>query len=142
MHLDIQLESSSFGANGSGKTSSLIWMINEANNYHKIYLYAKKLDEPLYKWLTDTSEMSDRVGQELIEHGNSVDDIVNVESIDGSIQNLIILDDLITEKNLQRVSELFIRSRKQNCTVCFLTQRYHAVPSDVRINSNYYVFMP
>ena len=37
------------GASGTGKTSTLIWMINEAKNFQKIYLYAKKLNEPLYE---------------------------------------------------------------------------------------------
>ena len=131
------------GASGTGKTSTLIWMINEAKNFQKIYLYAKKLTEPLYEWLIDTWEQkSKEIGKDLIEYSNSVDDIINVDSIDESLQNLIIIDDMISEKNLSKVSELFIRSRKQNCTIAFLSQRYHAIPSDVRINSNYFIFMP
>ena len=131
------------GSSGSGKTSSLLWMIDESKNFHKIYLYAKKLNEPLYEWLIDEWNIkSQKLGQNLIEYSNSVEDIVNVDSIDDTIQNLIILDDLIAERDLSKVSELFIRSRKQNCTLCFITQRYHAVPSDVRINSNYFIFMP
>ena len=64
-----------------------------------------------------------KIGQSLIEYSNWVNDIVQVDSIDDSIQNLIIFDDFITERNLTRVSELFIRSRKQNGTLCFISQR-------------------
>ena len=130
------------GSSGSFKTSTLIWFIDESKNFHKIYLYAKKLNEPLYEWLIDEwTKKSEKLGQSLIEYSNSVDDIVQVDSIDDSIQNLIIFDDFITERNLTRVSELFIRSRKQNCTLCFISQRYHAIPSDVRINSTHFMFM-
>ena len=130
------------GASGSFKTSTLMWFIDESKNFHKIYLYAKKLSEPLYEWLIDDWEKkSEKIGKTLIEYSDSVDDIVQVDSIDDTIQNLIIFDDFITEKNLTRVSELFIRSRKQNCTLCFISQRYHAIPTDVRINSTHFFFM-
>ena len=36
---------------GSGKTNTLLNLINEQNNIDKIYLYAKDSDEPKYKIL-------------------------------------------------------------------------------------------
>ena len=39
------------GGSGSGKTNALINLINEQNDIDKIYLYAKDLSEPKYKYL-------------------------------------------------------------------------------------------
>ena len=39
------------GGSGSGKTNALINLINEQNDIHKIYLYARDLNEPKYEYL-------------------------------------------------------------------------------------------
>ena len=39
------------GGSGSGKTNPLINLINEQKDIDKIYLYAKDLSEPKYKYL-------------------------------------------------------------------------------------------
>ena len=44
---------------------------------------------------------------------------------------LIVFDDMIADKI---VSELFIRGRKLNISIVFITQSYFAVPKDIRLN--------
>ena len=39
------------GGSGSGKTNTLLNLINEQNDIDKIYLYARDLNEPKYKIL-------------------------------------------------------------------------------------------
>ena len=39
------------GGSGSGKTNTLLNLINEQNDVDKTYLYAKDLNEPKYKIL-------------------------------------------------------------------------------------------
>ena len=56
---------------------------------------------------------------------------------------LIFFDDMIShvmsDKKAQQ--ELFIRCRKLNISLCFLTQSYFSVPKDVRLNyTNYIIF--
>ena len=41
---------------GSGKTNALINLINEKNDIDKIYLYARDLNEPKYKYLMKKGE--------------------------------------------------------------------------------------
>ena len=41
---------------GSGKTNSLINLINEQNNIDKIYLFARDLSEPKYEYLIKKRE--------------------------------------------------------------------------------------
>ena len=50
--------------------------------------------------------------------------------------------DIMTNKNFQSIiKELFIRCRKQNISLVFMTQSYFSVPKDVRLNSMHYLIM-
>ena len=44
------------GGSGSGKTNALLNLINEQDDIDKIYLYAKDLSEPKYKFLNKRRE--------------------------------------------------------------------------------------
>ena len=47
--------------------------------------------------------------------------------------------DMINNKNLNPiVTELFIRGRKLNIYLVFITQSYFKVPKDVRLNTNHF----
>ena len=59
---------------------------------------------------------------------------------------LIAFDDMIADminnnKLNPIVMELFIRSRKLNISIVFITQSYFKVPKDVRLNSTHFFFM-
>ena len=59
---------------------------------------------------------------------------------------LIIFDDMIadimrSEKFNAIVKELFIRCRKLNISIAFITQSYFRTPKDVRLNSTHYILM-
>ena len=44
------------GGSGSGKTKTLLNLINEQRDIEKIYLYAKDLSKPKYEYLTKNRE--------------------------------------------------------------------------------------
>ena len=47
---------------------------------------------------------------------------------------------VMSDKKAQQVlKELFIRCRKLNISLCFLTQSYFIVPKDVRLNCTHYI---
>ena len=57
---------------------------------------------------------------------------------------LIVFDDMISDmihnKKLDSiVTELFIRARKLNISLFFITQSYFKVPKDVRLNTTYFL---
>ena len=59
---------------------------------------------------------------------------------------LIIFDDMIShvmsdQKAQQILKDLFIRYRKLNISLCFLTQSYFSVPKDVRLNCTHYILL-
>ena len=50
--------------------------------------------------------------------------------------------DIITNKKFQSIiKELFIRYRKLNISLVFITQFYFSVPKDVRLKSTHYLIM-
>ena len=77
-----------------------------------------------------------------IEYSNNMDDIYeNIEDYNKKRKRkvLIVFDDMIfhvmsDKKAQQLLKELFIRCRKLNISLCFLTQSYFNVPKDVRLN--------
>ena len=61
-------------------------------------------------------------------------------------QTLIVFNDTIadmmTNKKCQAIiKELFIRCRKLNILLVFITQSYFSIPKDVRLNSKYHLIM-
>ena len=61
-------------------------------------------------------------------------------------KNLIVFDDIIgdimsNEKSQAVVKELFIRCRKLNISLVFITQSYFSVPKDDKLNSTHYLII-
>ena len=116
-------------------------------------MYAKDLNEPKYEFLTKNCEDAGikhfNDPNAFIECSNTMDD--DYENIDEYKPNrktkmLIAFDDMIadimTNKKYQVITkELFIRCRKLNFSLVFITQFYFFVPKDVRSNSTHYFIM-
>ena len=135
------------GESGCGKTNLLMNLIYNYLYYNKIYIYAKDLTESKYQILQDFFEevnetMKDKTGEDfqVSTFSSSKDDIVNVDDLDKEYQNLIIFDDFVTEVDQYLIIDLFIRSRKKNCSLIYLTQSYFSTPKDIRLQCNYFIF--
>ena len=53
----------------------------------------------------------------------------------------MIADMINNKKPNQVVTELFIRGRKLNISIVFITQSYFVVPKDVRLNPTHFFIM-
>ena len=89
---------------GSGKTNTLLNLINEKNDIDKIYLYARDLNEPKYKILIKKREdagikhLNDP--NAFIECSNTIDDVYeNIHDYNLSRKRkiLIIFDDMVAD---------------------------------------------
>ena len=84
-----------------------------------------------------------------MKYSNFMQDIY--KNIEKNNQNkkrkvLIIFDDMIVDMINNKkinpvVTELFIRGRKLNISIVFITQSYFKVPKDVKLNSTYFFIM-
>ena len=83
-------------------------IISKSKNFHKFYLYAKKLDEPIYQYFIDNwPRRGEDIGFDLLEYSSDINDIIDLNFVDQSIQKLRVFDDIVCERNLDKVSELF-----------------------------------
>ena len=103
----------------------------------KIYLYAEYLEEPKYKLLIDSREKAGINFNEdptaFTEYSNSMDELIKDYNKKRKRNILIIFHDMIShlksDKKAQHVlKDLFIRCRKLNVSLYFLTQSYFIVP--------------
>ena len=84
-----------------------------------------------------------------IECSNTTDDVYeNIDDYNSSRQRKILIEfhdmiaDIMTNKTFQVIiKEHFIRCRKVNTSLVFITQYYFSVPKDVRLNSTHYLIM-
>ena len=141
------------GVSGSGKTNALLNLINNQPGIDKIYLYAKDLYEVKYQFLINKRES---IGlkhfddpKAFIEYSNDMQDVcknINEYNIDKKRKILIISDDMIADMNNNKkvnsiVTELFIRGRKINIALVFITQLYFKVQEDFRLNATHFFIM-
>ena len=138
------------GGSGFGKTNLLLNLIENQKDIDKIYLYAKDPYESKYKYIITKRE---GVGinhfndlKALIEYSNDTHDVyknINYYNPKKENKKLIVFDDMIADmihdKKLNSVIiELFIRGRKLNIFLVFLTQSSFKVTKNVRLNTTYF----
>ena len=126
-------------------------LIENQLDIDKIYLHAKDPYEAKYQYLIKIRE---KVGIDhhndprvYTEYSNDIHDVyknINYYSPDKENKILIIIDDMIADminnKKLNLiVTELFIRGRKLNISLVFITQSYFKVPKDVRLNTTHFL---
>ena len=131
---------------GSGKTNLLLNLIKNQPDIDKIYLYTKDPYEPKYRYLINKRE---GVGanhfndlKAFIEYSNNMHDVYkDIDEYNPDKENniLIVFDDMIADMTHNKklnsiVTELFIRGRKLNISLVFITQ----VPKDVKLNTSHF----
>lgn len=129
------------GYTGAGKTNWLRNFIDKVGVFTKVYLFAKDLDEALWKSFIDKMKALSKSlhGHDVLFVSSDIGQLPNVDDIDDKQNNLFIFDDMITEKEarLRTASEYFVRIRKKNGVCCFLTQSYFKTPQIMRLQAAY-----
>ena len=144
------------GPSGSGKTNALINLIQTQDNEAPIdrsYLYDKNLSERKYQLLLkkrrDAGIKHLNDPSAFIGYSSTMNDVYNDIDNYNLIRTrniLIVFDDMIvdimTNKKIQAIiEELFVRCKKLNISLIFITKSYFSVPKDVRLNSPHYLIM-
>ena len=141
------------GPSGCGKTNTLLHLINNFHPIDKIYLYAKDTDEKNYQFLINKREQAEIKNlndpHAFIEYSNDMNDVlddINNYNKNRDKKVLLISDNMIAdimryEKFKAIVKELFIRCRKFNISIVFITQSYFRTSKDARLNNTHYILM-
>ena len=136
---------------------SLFNLINQRSGADKIYWYAKDPYEEKSQFLINKRESTGlrhfNDSKAFIEYSKDIDDnIKNIDKYNWNKKQKILIDfdmvgyiaDMVSNIKLNLiliVTELFVRGRKLNISLVFITQSYFAVPKNIRLNSTHYFIM-
>jgi hypothetical protein len=122
---------------GSGKTNFLVNLIaifsKGKGTFADITIITRNKDEPLYKWLELKSDS--------ISIKEGLSNLPDLDKFDKSVNHLLCFDDLVLSKNQDSICEYYIRARKKNVSVIYLSQSYFQIPKIIRQNCNYFVIL-
>ena len=122
------------GASGSGKSTCLLnFILKTPNTFGHITIVTKQ-QEPLYDYLEKKLKGKNITIHYSLDKLEEPKDFPNKE-----LQNLLIFDDMIAEKNQRKIVDYFIRGRKigQGITCFYLSQSYYQVPKTIRAQLSY-----
>ena len=99
----------------------------------------KMLNEPFYEYLQQIISVIEEVSNlsETAAFKDKLEDVVPLDEIDNTFDNLVIFDDFINEKNQSVIEDYFTMGRKRNCSVIYISHDYFGTPERVRLNCNY-----
>jgi hypothetical protein len=123
---------------GSGKTNFLINLLKlfcagDKGTFITIHIITRNKDEPLYRWISSVCD------QIIITEGLSTTPAL--DKFDKEKNHLVVFDDLVLSKDLSTVENYYIRARKLNCSVIFISQSYFRIPKIIRNNCSYMVLL-
>jgi hypothetical protein len=122
---------------GTGKTNFLLNLLKVFSQgkgtFADISIITRNKDEPLYNFLEGEFDQ--------IQIKEGMHNTPKLDDMDKKENHLVVWDDLVLSKNLNNVEEYYMRARKKNCSVIFLSQSYYDIPKFIRKNSNYLVLL-
>jgi hypothetical protein len=123
---------------GSGKTNFLINLLKlfcsgDKGTFQTINIITRNKDEPLYRWISSVCD------QIIITEGLSTTPAL--DKFEKEKNHLVVFDDLVLSKDLSTVENYYIRARKLNCSVIFISQSYFRIPKIIRNNCSYMVLL-
>lgn len=130
------------GGSGKGKTNLLLSLLFECLQFTRVYLNVKDPTESKYKLLQSVLDgVQTKTREDIYWINSSSEGITSVDDLDSKHTNLIIFDDFVTDKLADsKISDLFIRGRKKNATIIYLSQSYFHTPKIIRLQCNYKIF--
>lgn len=122
---------------GSGKTNFLVNMLHlfsqGRGTFADITIITRNKDEPLYNWLSSKSDQ--------IQIKEGLENLPVLDQMDKEVNHLVVLDDLVLTKDQRAIESYYIRARKLNCSVIYISQSYFRVPKIIRQNLTYLILL-
>jgi hypothetical protein len=137
-HLKIPFRMCVVAPSGSGKTNFLVNLIHLFSQGNKgtfgdITIITRNKDEPLYNFLTSKCDQ--------IQVKEGIHNLPQLDKMDKKINHLVCFDDLVLAKDQSAIENYYIRARKLNCSVIYLSQSYFRIPKVIRNNCSYMVIL-
>ena len=115
------------GSSGSGKTLTLANVLRAfSGTFQTITIVTKNKNEPIYEYLES------KLGESGLAVVEGQENLPPLDGFDKKENHLIVLDDLVLDKNQKKIEEYFVRSRKVGCSCIYISQSFYAVPKMIR----------
>lgn len=122
---------------GTGKTNFLMNLIHlfsqGRGTFPDITIVTRNKDEPLYNFLASKSDQ--------IQIKEGMENLPILDKFDKDFNHLVVLDDLVLAKDQSRIENYYIRARKLNVSVIYISQSYFRIPKLIRQNLTYLVLL-
>jgi hypothetical protein len=137
-HLKIPFRMCVVAPSGSGKSNFLVNLIHlfssgAKGTFSDITIITRNKDEPLYKYLTSKCDQ--------IQIKEGIHNIPPLDKMNKKENHLVCFDDLVLAKDQSAIENYYIRARKLNCSVVYLSQSYFRIPKIIRNNCSYMVIL-
>ena len=137
-HLKIPFRMCVVAPSGSGKTNflvNLIHLFSQGKNgtFADMTIITRNKDEPLYNYLTSKCDQ--------IQVKEGIQNLPQLDKMDKKVNHLVCFDDLVLSKDQSAIENYYIRARKFNCSVIYLSQSYFRIPKVIRNNCSYMVIL-
>ena len=122
---------------GSGKTNWLVNLIHlfsqGKGTFVDVHIVTRNKNEPLYNFLASKSDQ--------IQIKEGMENLPQLDKFDIDVNHLVVLDDLVLSKDQSRIENYYIRARKLNVSVIYISQSYFRIPKIIRGNLSYLVLL-
>jgi len=154
------------GVSGQGKTNCAVDLILRYLSWDVLKVFSPSISQPKWLMLKDICEKMEMEREKKalsycerhnkgkapskhitledfdfkpIGEFNNDDDNFNMDDLDKKDQNLVVLDDIMLNKNQKHFIELFSRGRLKNINTMYLSQDWFSIPKNVRRNTNLFI---
>jgi ABC-type dipeptide/oligopeptide/nickel transport system ATPase component len=132
-HLKVPFRMCIVAPSGSGKTNFLLNIIHlfsqGKGTFADLSIITRNKDEPLYRFLQSKNDQ--------INIKEGLENVPQLDKFDKEINHLVVFDDLVLAKDQRPIENYYIRARKLNCSVIYISQSYFKIPKIIRNNCSY-----
>lgn len=137
------------GGSGTGKSNIMLNILMNHAYFDKLYIFCKDPSEDKYQLIEQELEslqnkLEKKLKREiepLLLISTDLDEIPDLNELDPEKQHLFVFDDMVnlSEREQKPINDIFIRGRKRNCSVIYLSQSFTNIPKIIRKNCNYHI---
>ena len=136
-------------SSGSGKTNTMLDIVKKMGpTFLKIILCIPEPDEPLYNLLKESlgdkmeiytgDVKAGKTGKKIAPNVPKLDCIAKEDS-DGWVPTLLIADDLMLYEDQSVLETYWVRGRKKNISMVYISQSFYKIPITIRRNTQYFI---
>lgn len=130
------------GPTGCGKSNVILNLILGGHlEFDKLFVYSKTLYQPKMQFLQQNVAMAEKKTKKRIGYFFSQEEeLPRPSDLNAKDKNLMLFDDVITEKQNGKIMSYFTQGRHNGVNVLYLSQSFFKVPKNcIRENSNFIV---